>query len=253
MPNTLPPPLVDSIAVNPVHPDGHGNPLYTTGGPLPATVPSPSAVSPTAASPPGASRSPSRARARDPFFHRDSGTPEEAAMNQAYQAQEASYAADLERAVRRSKREEKERVRSESRGRAADGEHHERGLSRIRAAIKELVNDPFFHRPTSAESTLEAQQAEQRLIILREIAAAQASTEAGDIDRATSHSRSRSHVRSPLGSQPSSREPSQSRGKLGKIVGGLLGGSGGGHDRGAAGFGHREKEEAHHEPTVKEE
>ncbi|GAA6043285.1 hypothetical protein JCM8097_003033 [Rhodosporidiobolus ruineniae] len=123
--------------------------------------------------------------------------------------------------------------RSESRGRgaASTGEQrsdsHHRGMSRIRAAIREIVNDPFWHRPSKEEAN---DPEYQRRLIMNEVHAALDSTEAGDVDRAKS--RSRSHARSPLSSQPGSRSGS----KVGRLLSHHS--SHGAHpDRGAAGFG----------------
>ncbi|GAA5887156.1 hypothetical protein JCM6882_009466 [Rhodosporidiobolus microsporus] len=103
-------------------------------------------------------------------------------------------------------------------------ESHRRGMSRVRRAIQELVNDPFFHRPTKEEASAAAQDAEMKRIILAEIDAARRSTEAGDIDRAVS--RSRSHARSPLGGSPAgSRSGSRAGSRVREFF------TGGGHKK----------------------
>ncbi|GAA6009867.1 hypothetical protein JCM10207_002139 [Rhodosporidiobolus poonsookiae] len=129
-------------------------------------------------------------------------------------------------------------TRKDKDGSASRDSSHARGMSRIRAAIREIVNDPFFHRPSKAEAA--DQDAELKRIIHEEISAARRSTEAGDMDRAISRSRSR--MRSPLASQPSSRPGSQpgsrSQSRVRQVFDGLVQGHMGGHaDRGAAGFG----------------
>ncbi|GAA5930891.1 hypothetical protein JCM1841_001964 [Sporobolomyces salmonicolor] len=249
MPHTLPPAVIETTAVHPVLPSDKEI-HYTTGDTIKATQDDaaprrPAALSRTSSSSEGRSRSPLRALISDPFFKpesrsasREPGRAEqlqrEAAMSQVRAAQDASYEADLERAVRRSERDQK---RSESHSRS--GSHH-RGLDRIRAAIQEIVNDPFWHRPTKEEAN---DPEYMRRIIMDEVTAARASTDAASRDREARHaSRSRSRVRSPLASPPTSQPGSRSQSRVRQIVGSMLGGSGGSHDRGAAGFGHAEKE-----------
>ncbi|GAA5901101.1 hypothetical protein JCM5296_007311 [Sporobolomyces johnsonii] len=156
-------------------------------------------------------------------------------------AQDASYEADLERAIRRSERDHKELERSASQSHSRSESHHRGGLNRIRAAIKEIVDDPFWHRPTKEEAN---DPEYMHRIILEEVAAARASTDAGSRDRQARHaSRSRSRVRSPFAASPPTSQPgSRSQSRVRQIVGSMLGGSGGSHDRGAAGFGHVDKE-----------
>lgn len=178
---------------------GHGKPGYTVG--LDPASPGNSRPSSRAGSR-SASRTGSRSASpfrHDTFFQRGTaGSQEreqlEATMRQVGTAQDATYEADLERAMRRSKRDEEERRRrageSPSRERS---DSHNRGMSRIRAAIKEresassifscnegsaeslplpsctqsglhsvvqtteasnctVVNDPFWHRSSKAES-----------------------------------------------------------------------------------------------------
>ncbi|GAA5971796.1 hypothetical protein JCM11641_001516 [Rhodosporidiobolus odoratus] len=242
MPNTMAPVDVEGL-IHPVKPAGHGEAKYSAGDDLPAAIPDDSpAVSPSTTGRPALlaqesststtsrSRSPFR---NDPFFQRG-GTQEDTekanAMRQVAAAQEASYAADLERAIRRSKRDMDKNGPSTERG-TSQG----RSMSRIRSAIKDIVNDPFWHRPTKEEA--DSQDEYMKRVIMEEINAARASTEAGDLDRAKARSRSR--VRSPLASQPGSRSTSRVR----SVVGGILGGNGGNSDRGVAGFGHATKEE----------
>ncbi|BGP58681.1 hypothetical protein JCM8202_003617 [Rhodotorula sphaerocarpa] len=216
MPHTVDPAYLDTTVAHPVIPQGHGKPGYTTEQELPTT-----AASPTHSSRPS-SRPASRpgSRSASPFreiFRRTSShgrTQEEEqrenALRQAGTAQDASYEADLERAVRRSKREEEARLRRE-RGESPAGaersDSHGRGLSRVRAAIRELVNDPFWHRPSKDEAA--HQDEEMKRIILEEVHKARASTEAGKEDRRAGRSHSR--IRSPLASQPASRSASHVR------------------------------------------
>ncbi|BGP21119.1 hypothetical protein JCM10213_008968 [Rhodosporidiobolus nylandii] len=214
MPNTMAPAAIDGAFVNPARPAGHGEAAYKVGGDLPASVESPPASSPVD------SRRPSLARgsssSRDPFFRPGYEPNEERdnALRQVQAAQDASFAADMERAIRRSKRDQSmSRDRAGGEGEGERSASHHRGMSRIRAAIKDLVNDPFWHRPSKEEAA--HQDDEMKRIILREIEAARVSTEAGDIDRACAKSRSRSHARSPLSSQPGSRSGSRVRGIFG--------------------------------------
>ncbi|GAA5820146.1 hypothetical protein JCM3770_005391 [Rhodotorula araucariae] len=231
MPNTLPPTSIDATAAFPVHPAGHGQAAYRAGDDLPAVLPDSGAPSPSGER--SRSRSRSRARAaggvKDPFFKpesrsasREPGRAEqlqkEAALRQVRAAQDASYEADLERAIRRSKRDD-ERARSQSGSRASS-------MSRIRAAIKDIVSDPFWHRASKEEG--EHQDDAMRRIILEEVSAARASTTAGSRDRDHGHghghghghsSRAGSRVRSPLSSQPGSRAPSRVRGVVDALAG----------------------------------
>ncbi|GAA5833407.1 hypothetical protein JCM11251_003484 [Rhodosporidiobolus azoricus] len=122
----------------------------------------------------------------------------------------------------------KEEERSESKVRRD-------GMSKVRKAIRELVNDPFFHRPSKEEAA--AQDAEMKRIILQEIDAARRSTEAGDLDRAVS--RSRSHARSPLGGSPAgSRNGSRAGSRVREFFTGH--------------HGHKKEEATTYEATVKE-
>ncbi|GAA5847630.1 hypothetical protein JCM9279_005329 [Rhodotorula babjevae] len=230
MPNTLPPTGMDAYAAYPVHPSGHGKAGYSKGDDLPASVDS-KPSSPLHSPSDVRSRSPHRSK--DPFFQpesrsasREPGRAEqlqkEAALRQVRAAQDASYEADLERAIRRSKRDAK----SESRERSGS---RSRGMSRIRAAIKDIVSDPFWHRASKEEG--EHQDEAMRRIILDEVNAAKASTEAGSRDReARSKSRARSHARSPLStSQPASRSQSRVRSVVDVLAG--AGGANSPYDR----------------------
>ncbi|GAA5940911.1 hypothetical protein JCM3775_006846 [Rhodotorula graminis] len=230
MPNTLPPTGMDAYAAYPVHPSGHGKAGYSKGDDLPASVDS-KPSSPLHSPSDVRSRSPHRAK--DPFFQpesrsasREPGRAEqlqkEAALRQVRAAQDASYEADLERAIRRSKRDAK----SESRERSGS---RSRGMSRIRAAIKDIVSDPFWHRASKEEG--EHQDEAMRRIILDEVNAAKASTDAGSRDReARSKSRARSHARSPLAtSQPASRSQSRVRSVVDALAG--AGGANSPYDR----------------------
>lgn len=59
-------------------------------------------------------------------------------MRQVGTAQDATYEADMERAIRRSKRDEEDRRRRAGEAPSQErSDSHARGLSRIRAAIKE--------------------------------------------------------------------------------------------------------------------
>ncbi|GAA5992620.1 hypothetical protein JCM10908_002691 [Rhodotorula pacifica] len=205
MPHTLPPVNLETLVAHPVIPQGHGQPGYTTGDEVPAIVGDSKPHSPSTSRPssrPGSrSHSPFR---HDSFFKRGSNTAgsqereqREAIARQVGTAQDATYEADLERAIRRSKRDEEDRRRRTGEAPSQErSDSHARGLSRIRAAIKELVNDPFWHRTTKAES--EHQEEYMKRVILDEVHAARASTDAGSRDRAA---RSRSRVRSPLASR----------------------------------------------------
>lgn len=125
---------------------GHGKPGYTSGQDLPAVRSDSRGASPATSRPssrPGSrSHSPFR---HDSFFHRGSNTPgsqereqREATMRQVGTAQDATYEADLERAIRRSKRDEEDRRRRAGEAPSQErSDSHARGLSRIRAAIKE--------------------------------------------------------------------------------------------------------------------
>lgn len=125
---------------------GHGKPGYTSGQDLPAVRSDSRGASPATSRPssrPGSrSHSPFR---HDSFFHRGSNTPgsqereqREATMRQVGTAQDATYEADLERAMRRSKRDEEDRRRRAGEAPSQErSDSHARGLSRIRAAIKE--------------------------------------------------------------------------------------------------------------------
>ncbi|BGP12005.1 hypothetical protein JCM10049v2_007925 [Rhodotorula toruloides] len=182
MPHTLPPVDYNAI-VDPVIPAGHGKPAFHAGDDLPAHLPDSKSQTPSH------SRPASPSRAKDPFFRRDvdqTTSQREASLSQVRAAQDASYEADLERALRRSKREyESERKKSGERS-ASRG----RGLSRIREAIRDIVNDPFWHRPTKDEA--EHQDDYMKRIIMDEISAARASSTAAAHDReARSKSRSR--------------------------------------------------------------
>ena len=85
--------------------------------------------------------------------------------------------------------------------------------------IKAIANDPFFHRPSKEEATHQSEQLHQ--IILDEVAAAQAATRAGEVDR-EARSRSRSRVRGGADgdSQPGSRSQSRVRSAVGSLLGG---------------------------------
>lgn len=124
---------------------GHGKPAYHAGDDLPAHLPDSKPHTPSHSRPASRAASPSRPASKDPFFRRDKdqeAAQREASLSQVRAAQDASYEADLERAIRRSKRDAGGE-RSASRG---------RGLSRIREAIRDIVNDPFWHRPTKDEA-----------------------------------------------------------------------------------------------------
>ncbi|GAA5865014.1 hypothetical protein JCM3774_003939 [Rhodotorula dairenensis] len=213
MPHTIDPVNLDVLVAHPVIPQGHGKPGYTTGQDLPAVRSDSNAASPATSRPssrPGSrSHSPFR---HDSFFHRGSNTPgsqereqREATLRQVGTAQDASYEADLERAIRRSKRDEEDRRRRAGEAPSQErSDSHARGLSRIRAAIKELVNDPFWHRTSKAEA--EHQDEFMKRVILDEVNHARASTDAGSRDRERSAARSRSRIRSPLASRNASRD-----------------------------------------------
>jgi hypothetical protein len=161
----------------------------------------------------------SRATSRDPFFRRETSTDphhqedlqHQVIMDQVRHAQEGKYAADLERALRAS--------RNESRSTTTGDGSKSRSTSHIRAAIKAIVNDPFFHRAGKHED----QAAELHKIILSEVAAAKASSAAGEADRAKregSSSRSRSRARGEDGarSQPGSRSQSRVRSAVSNLL-----------------------------------
>ena len=139
---------------------GHGKPGYTSGQDLPAVRSDSRGASPATSRPssrPGSrSHSPFR---HDSFFHRGSNTPgsqereqREATMRQVGTAQDATYEADLERAMRRSKRDEEDRRRRAGEAPSQErSDSHARGLSRIRAAIKERECFlSFFDRSSAA-------------------------------------------------------------------------------------------------------
>lgn len=129
-------------------------------------------------------------------------------MDQVRHAQEGQYAADLERALRKS--------RTETGGGAeGGGASQSRSVSRIRQAIKSIVDDPFFHRGTA--KTEEEQAAELHRIILNEVAAAKAAAAAGREDRAKSRSRSRARGEGGE-SLPGSRSQSRVRTAVGKML-----------------------------------
>ncbi|GAA5963501.1 hypothetical protein JCM8115_003388 [Rhodotorula mucilaginosa] len=213
MPHTMDPVNLDALVAHPVIPQGHGKPGYTSGQDLPAVRSDSRGASPATSRPssrPGSrSHSPFR---HDSFFHRGSNTPgsqereqREATMRQVGTAQDATYEADLERAIRRSKRDEEDRRRRAGEAPSQErSDSHARGLSRIRAAIKELVNDPFWHRATKTEA--EHQDEYMKRVIIDEVNHARASTDAGAHDRERAAARSRSRIRSPLASRNASRD-----------------------------------------------
>ncbi|GEM11907.1 hypothetical protein Rt10032_c17g5924 [Rhodotorula toruloides] len=146
MPHTLPPVDYNAV-VDPVIPAGHGRPAYHAGDDLPAHLPDSKSQTPSHSRPASRAASPSRVSKGDPFFRRDVDE-REASLLQVRAAQDASYEADLERAIRRSKRDYESEQRKSGERSASRG----RGLSRIREAIRDIVNDPFWHRPTKEEA-----------------------------------------------------------------------------------------------------
>ncbi|BGP28202.1 hypothetical protein JCM10295v2_007189 [Rhodotorula toruloides] len=185
MPHTLPPVDYNAV-VDPVIRDD-----------LPAHLPDSKSQTPSHSRPASRAASPSRVSKGDPFFRRDVDE-REASLLQVRAAQDASYEADLERAIRRSKRDYESEQRKSGERSASRG----RGLSRIREAIRDIVNDPFWHRPTKEEA--EHQDDYMKRVILDEISAARASSTAAAHDR-EARSKSRSRVHSPFASRNASR------------------------------------------------
>ncbi|SCV67151.1 BQ2448_5797 [Microbotryum intermedium] len=186
MPHTLPPTFVETVAVHPVGTTVDHHTAYPTGDAVvPATYNDASPVHT-----PSGERS--RSKSRDPFWKRSSrsqsGDPDyqrsqqlSATLGQIHTAQASTEAGQVDRATRHSLRDE--------RGSKS------RSVSHIRQMVKAIAQDPFFHR-ASTHQTEEERAAELHQVILSEIQAAKASTEAGQADREKRHSsRSRSRVR----------------------------------------------------------